>query len=56
MPVMDIDAHPDVAVAMDFMTVNLADLTRLAAITRPLDALFRREQQGWEQDEDGADA
>lgn len=51
----DTTDRKDVAVAMDFMSVNLADLEWLPATIAPLDALFKREAAGWEADE-GKDA
>ena len=46
------EAHPNLSMAMDFMTVNLKDLPWLPGMVRPLDMLFKREQAGWEADEE----
>lgn len=54
LPKMDLAAHPRVACATDFMSVNLADLHWLPAIMPPLGALFNAERDGWEQEEGGA--
>lgn len=50
----DTTDRKDVAVAMDFMSVNLADLEWLPGTIAPLDALFKREKESWEADEVGA--
>ncbi len=56
MPVVDIASNPHMTVACDFMSVNLADLPWLPRITKPLAELFRREEQGWDADEDAGAA
>ncbi len=52
MPVVDVAAHPNMAVACDFMSVNLADLPWLPRITRPLEALFKHEAGEWAAEEE----
>ena len=54
MPAFDMTTRPDVAVAMDFMTVNLADLPWLPGIVKPLDDLFKMMAADWEADDVGA--
>lgn len=56
LPRMDLRAHPNVACATDFMTVDLADLPWLPRVTPALGALFREEAEAWEQDEGVAGA
>ena len=51
MPAFDWSTRHDVGIAMDFMSVNLCDLTWLPGMVRPLDELFRREAAGWEADD-----
>eukprot|EP00798_Chlamydomonas_sp_ICE-L_P013437 gene13437-19293_t len=51
MPLFDMDKHPNLCVAMDFMSINLKDLPWLPGMVRPLDALFKKEQASWEEDE-----
>ncbi len=47
-------AHPAVGVAMDLMTLNLADLPWLPRLTQPLGELFKLLEL--EKEEDGAGA
>jgi hypothetical protein len=51
MPAADLGAYPSVGVAMDFMTVNLADLPWLPRIVPALAALFNAEESAWEQED-----
>ncbi len=53
MPAVDVSAHPHMSVACDFMSVNLADLAWLPRLTPCLEELFKREQAGWELEEEG---
>lgn len=41
LPELDLSAHPRVAVAMDLMTINLADLPWLPRLVRPMGLLFK---------------
>ena len=47
----DAVARPDVAIAMDFMSINLADLEWLPGTVGPLDELFKREEASWAAEE-----
>ncbi|KAF5837993.1 beta-lactamase-like protein [Dunaliella salina] len=52
MPELDLEAHPHMAVAMDFMSINLGDLQWLPSVTPALAALFKYEENEWEHEED----
>uniref|UniRef100_A0A7S3VJG7 ribonuclease Z n=1 Tax=Dunaliella tertiolecta TaxID=3047 RepID=A0A7S3VJG7_DUNTE len=52
MPELDLEAHPHMAVAMDFMSINLGDLQWLPSVTPALAALFKYEEEEWEHEED----
>lgn len=52
---MDIVSNGSIAVAMDLMSVNLADLAWLPCIVEPLGLLLKAEKEGFEaEDEEGA--
>lgn len=54
LPELDLSAHPSVAVAMDLMAVNLADLPWLPRLMRPMGLLFKAlEEAGLADDDDG---
>ncbi|GLC37922.1 hypothetical protein PLESTF_000610300 [Pleodorina starrii] len=42
LPELDLRPHPSVAVAMDLMSINLADLTWLPRLVRPMGLLFKQ--------------
>lgn len=55
LPEMDIVSNGSIAVAMDLMSVNLADLAWLPRIVEPLGLLLKAEKEGFEaEDEEGA--
>lgn len=51
LPKGNLAALPHVAVACDFMSINLADLPWLPRSTAALGALFKFEEEGWEAEE-----
>ncbi|MEW5319932.1 MAG: hypothetical protein WDW38_011045 [Sanguina aurantia] len=55
LPEMDIVSNGSIAVAMDLMSVNLADLAWLPRVVEPLGLLLKAEKEGFEaEDEEGA--
>ncbi|GAX85788.1 hypothetical protein CEUSTIGMA_g13203.t1 [Chlamydomonas eustigma] len=52
MPNFDMSSRPDVAIAMDFMSVNLCDLPWLPGMVKPLDELFKRQEADWQMEDE----